>query len=59
MKRVNNIEVAVGVLDNHIMHADENEFGMRHRVLPAIRGADDGTLAGGQVLANQVAIHVD
>jgi len=59
MQRIDNVQVAVRVFDNYIMFADQNKFRMPHVVPLAVRSADDGAFAGGQMMANQVAIHVD
>jgi hypothetical protein len=59
VKRIDDIEVAVWMFHHHIMPANKNKFRVGCVVLPAVRITDDGLPARGQVLPDQVAIHVD
>jgi len=59
VRRVYDIEAAIWMSNHHVMPADKNKFRVRHGILAAVRSTDDGPLARGQVLTDQVAIHTD
>lgn len=57
MKRINDVEESIWLLDNHIVPADQYKLRMGYRVLLAVRCANDKWPGTSEVVSNKFAIH--
>ena len=57
MHRINDVQQSLRVLNDEIVMADEDKFGVRHDVFFAVRSANGEWPTASQLLSNKHAIH--